>query len=141
MKVTATRQIQFSAGHRLWKHEGRCASLHGHNYRAVFHAEADRLDDVGRVVDFAVLKQRLGGWLEEHWDHAFICHRDDRETIQAISTVPDQRLFLMDNNPTAENLAAYLLRVVGPQQLAGTGIRLVKVAVWETENCCAEVAL
>ena len=38
-------------------------------------------------------------------------------------------------------MARYLLEVVGPEQLAGTGVRLVKVVLWETENCFAEVRL
>lgn len=55
--------------------------------------------------------------------------------------VKGQKVFWLDGNPTAENMAFYLLRTVGPQQLAGTGVRLVRVVLWETENCCAEAVL
>jgi len=139
--ITVARRIQFSAGHRLWKHEGKCASIHGHNYVVSFHATAEKLDSVGRVVDFSVLKERLGGWIETHWDHGFICHKNDRLPQEAFSVIEDQKVFLLDDNPTAENLALYLLHVVGPQQLEGTGVKLVRVVLWETENCCAEVSL
>ncbi|GMU23862.1 MAG: 6-carboxy-5,6,7,8-tetrahydropterin synthase [Phycisphaerae bacterium] len=136
--MTISRRIQFCAGHRLWKHEDKCAHFHGHNYVVHFHATAHELDEVGRVIDFNVLKERLGGWIEEHWDHGFICHGDDEEARRALSQIPGQKLFLLDSNPTVENMAAYLLRVVGPRMLTGTGVRLTRVVLWETENCCAE---
>lgn len=139
--TTAVRRIQFCAGHRVWKHEHRCANLHGHNYVAFVHAEAEQLDALGRVIDFSVLKEKIGGWIDANWDHGFICHREDSEALQAMKAIPNQKLFEMDANPTAENLADYLLRVVGPQQLNGSGVRLVRVVLWETENCYAEVSL
>jgi 6-pyruvoyltetrahydropterin/6-carboxytetrahydropterin synthase len=106
---------------------------------AVFHASSEKLDSLGRVVDFGVLKERLGGWIEQHWDHGFLCERGDEEVMAALRTIPGQKLFVLDASPTAENMAAYLLNVVGPQQLAGTGVRLVRVELWETENCRADV--
>lgn len=139
--ITVVRRVQFCAGHRVWRHTGPCGHLHGHNYVAYFHAAADRLDDLGMVIDFAVLKERLGGWIERHWDHGFICHRDDEQALSAMAAVPGQKLFIMDDNPTAENMARYLLHHVGPEQLADTGVRLVRVVLWETENCCAEAVL
>ena len=139
--IYAARRIQFCAGHRVWKHESSCAHLHGHNYIAFFHATATELDGLGRVVDFGVLKQKLGGWIEEHWDHGFILHRSDESAVNAVRTIPRQKLYLLDRNPTAENMAHHLLHVVAPEQLAGHGARVVKVVLWETENCFAEVQL
>lgn len=139
--TTAVRRIQFCAGHRVWKHEHRCANLHGHNYVAFVHAEAEHLDALGRVIDFSVLKEKIGGWIDVNWDHGFICHRDDVEAMQAMKAIPSQKVFAMEANPTAEHLADYLLRVVGPAQLNGSGVRLVRVVLWETENCYAEVSL
>jgi 6-pyruvoyltetrahydropterin/6-carboxytetrahydropterin synthase len=138
--TTIVRRVQFCAGHRLFKHEGKCAHVHGHNYVAYFHAAGGDLDDVGRVVDFSVLKDRLGGWIETHWDHGFICYEGDQELRKVMSAIEGQKLFVLDENPTAENLARYLLNVVGPAQLAGTGVRLIKVVLCETENCWAEAS-
>lgn len=138
MRISCTRRIQFCAGHRLWKHENRCAYLHGHNYVAYFHATGE-IDEVGRVIDFVHLKERLGSWIDEHWDHGFLLHRDDEEAIRAVASIPGQKLYLLPANPTAETMARYLLEEVAPRQLRGTGIRVCKVALWETENCFAEV--
>lgn len=140
-EITAVRRIQFCAGHRVWKHGGPCSHLHGHNYVAFFHAAAAELDHLGMVIDFGVLKTRLGGWIQEHWDHGFICHAEDTEALGALARIPGQKVFELDANPTSENMARYLLHTVGPRQLADTGVTLVKVVLWETENCYAEVSL
>ena len=141
MKTTIVRRIQFCAAHRLIRHEGKCANVHGHNYVVHFHVTSDQLDEVGRVIDFGDLKDRLGGWIETQWDHAFICWSQDHEARKIMSAIDGQKLFVLDANPTAENMARHLLTVVAPERLAGTGARVVRVVLWESENCCAEAAL
>jgi len=139
--IQAIRRIQFAAGHRVLGHEGKCAHLHGHNYVVLFYAQAEALDPVGRVIDFSVLKEKLGGWVDTHWDHGFIYCAQDVQVQEIFQHLPDHKHFVLPVNPTAENLGRYLLEQVGPEQLHSTGVRLVRVVVWETENCCAEVIL
>lgn len=139
--ITATRRIQFAAGHRVYGHEGKCRHLHGHNFVAFLTAASDDLDPVGRVIDFGVLKQRVGGWIEREWDHGFVVWQHDDEAVGALGRVAGQKTYLLPGNPTAENIADHLLRVVGPETLAGTGVRLVKVTLYETENGIAEATL
>ncbi|MCE2725297.1 MAG: 6-carboxytetrahydropterin synthase [Planctomycetaceae bacterium] len=82
------RRLSFCAGHRLYGHEGRCAFLHGHNYRVDIEVEAEgggaAVDAVGRVVDFSLIKKRMLGWLDEHWDHAFILFEEDATALAAV---------------------------------------------------------
>lgn len=137
--ITATRRIQFCAGHRVWRHEGKCNHLHGHNYVAFFHAQATHLDDIGRVIDFGVLKQHIGGWIDAHWDHGFIHQKDDTQAAAAMAAIPHQKTYALSENPTAENMAMHLLNTICPQVLEGTGVEVTKVVLWETENCFAEV--
>lgn len=139
--VTATRRIQFAMGHRVHGHEGKCRHLHGHNFVAFVTATAATLDAVGRVIDFGVLKERIGGWIEREWDHGFVVWAEDGEALAALRQVAGQQVYVLPTNPTAENLAEHLLRVVGPQVLAGTDTRLVKVTLYETENGIAEATL
>ena len=141
-RVTAVRRIPFCAGHRISEHESKCRDLHGHNFVAFFHAEAPAgLDPQGRVIDFGVLKARLGGWIDAHWDHGMILWERDHAAISAVRALEGQKVFLLRVNPTAENLATVLLNDVAPQVLAGTGVAVTRVVLWETENCYAEVAL
>ena len=139
MSLHLLRRVSFCAGHRLLGHEGKCANFHGHNYVAEFHVCSDdgSLDEVGRVVDFAEIKARLKGWIDAHWDHAFLLWEADENGIAAIELTEPRRLFLMPANPTAEVMADHLLRVVCPPALAGLGVTCTKVALWETPDSCA----
>ena len=146
--MIATRRIQFCSGHRVYEHEGKCAFWHGHNYVAFIHAQSTELDSVGRVIDFSVLKEKVGGWIDRYWDHKFIFYKKDELTRNALKFLAaptagtlneKQPWFEADFNPTAENMASYLLEEICPMLLKGLGVEVVKVVLWETENCFAEV--
>ena len=135
-------------GHRLRLHESKCRHLHGHTYRGLFTARPEGgLDAVGRVVDFGVLKARIGGWVEDRWDHGFVLEEGDplirlwRDDPDAGGLLNGHKLYELDRPPTAECLAEHLLRVVGPEVLDGTGVALVRVVLWETPNCFATAEL
>jgi 6-pyruvoyltetrahydropterin/6-carboxytetrahydropterin synthase len=139
MPYQITRSHEIHCGHRVYGHEGKCRNLHGHSY--VFHltCEADGLDGLGRVIDFSVIKSLLCEWLEQNWDHRTLIWVEDpileplRHLDATIAAVPF--------NPTAENIAAHMVEMVGPQQFAGTGVRLVSVKVEETGKCSATFSL
>jgi 6-pyruvoyltetrahydropterin/6-carboxytetrahydropterin synthase len=137
MKTTVTRLIEFDAGHRLVGHESKCAHMHGHRYRAEIRCTAEALDKVGRVIDFGVIKQLVGGWVDDHWDHAFIVNRQDTKVL-ALLVEMNQRHYVLPWEPTAENLARVLLEqarwLLGPH-----GVQVEAVKLWETPNCYAEV--
>jgi 6-pyruvoyltetrahydropterin/6-carboxytetrahydropterin synthase len=141
MAITLMRRIKFCAGHRLVGHEGKCRNLHGHNYVAEFYVTGDAQDAVGRVIDFSLLKERFKGWIDDHWDHAFVLWDQDHQALQAIRTVDPHRVFELPTNPTAENMAVYLLNVVSPQLLHDTPARVVRVVVWESDESFAEASL
>ena len=143
--ITITRYHDFSAGHRVHGHESKCAHLHGHNYRVHFTCTAKELDKVGRVIDFEVVKQKLCEWLEDAWDHKFlIWDKDDspigsllREQVGWTSTGIREVPF----NPTAENIARYLVEEVGPTVLLNTGVILISCTVDETRKCSASYTI
>lgn len=139
--ITCTRRIQFCSGHRVFGHEGKCRHLHGHNYVAFITAQADELDSVGRVIDFSVLKERIGGWIDRHWDHGCIIWQDDNEALAAVNSCQPAKIFKLPSNPTAENMAAYLLNTVCPMELKESGVTVNSIKLWETENCYAEANL
>lgn len=139
MSIIASRYHDISAGHRVYGHESKCAHFHGHNYRVTFDVEGE-LDPLGRVMDFSVIKSKLCMWLEENWDHKFLIWRDDPAAGYLHDEDPEG-VVLVPFNPTAENMGEFLLKVIGPQQLEGSGVKLVKVAVEETRKCSAIVTL
>lgn len=157
MSHTIERYHDFSAGHRVFGHESKCAHLHGHNYRVTFTcAPAPRtpprrkffgqqdqqpltapgLDDLGRVIDFSVVKERLCIWLEDNWDHKFMLYDRD-PAAAALQAIDPEGVVLVPFNPTAENMASYLVEVIAPQQLADTDVGLVACKVEETRKCSA----
>lgn len=138
---TCCRRLQWCMGHRLYGHEGKCRHLHGHNYVGYFHARARALDNVGRVIDFSVIKERVGSWIETYWDHGFLYWDCDKELKEFFRFNDKNKSFPHPTNPTAENIALYLIHSVCPQVLEGAGVEIYRVLVWETENCFAEVEL
>ena len=136
-RITATRYHDIAAGHRVSGHESKCRHLHGHGYRIHFHCEGD-LDKLGRVMDFGVIKERLCMWVEDNWDHKFLMWKDD-PLWPSMQKLPG--MLKVPFNPTAENMAQYLLEVVGPEQLSDSNVTLTKVVIDETRKCSAEAYL
>jgi 6-pyruvoyltetrahydropterin/6-carboxytetrahydropterin synthase len=141
MAITIMRRIKFCAGHRLTQHGGKCEYFHGHNYSAEFYVTGDKVDEVGRLIDFSVLKTKFKGWLDDHWDHGFVLHEADANGIEAVKIVRPCKYYTLPYNPTAENMALYLLEVVAPKLLADTNVHVSKVVLWETDEAFAEAAL
>lgn len=155
--ISVSRYHDISCGHRVVGHEGKCRSLHGHNYRVHFECQASEMDALGRVIDFSVIKQKLCMWLEDTWDHkmllwerdplltaqfqpAFDKHRSSYDELALgaeLLSVISESFVSLPFNPTAENMAKHLVHVIGPQQLTGTGVTLVRVTVEETRKCSA----
>lgn len=175
-KVIRTHEI--CAGHRVVGHESKCRMLHGHNY--VFHfqvaplrekravtvqisessssvmqlesPERTKLDTLGRVIDFSVVKSTLCEWLETNWDHKFLHWEEDLLIAglvyakcglkTALSEQDDldfmSSLVPLPFNPTAENLAAYMVEVIGPRLLEEHGVELVSCVIEETSKCHVE---
>ena len=142
MSYRCIRSFSIDAGHRVFGHESRCAHLHGHTFRIVVHAQAEELDSVGRVIDFSVLKSKIGTWLLDQWDHGFIYFHADKELDNLFQMqMRKMKSYCLPVNPTAENLATYLLNEVCPELMQGTGVKIVRVDVHETPQCYSTAVL
>lgn len=164
MSYEVIRSHEICAGHRVVGHESKCRHLHGHNYKFHFHVTPDvnalngadycqdktmALDTVGRVIDFSVVKTTLCQWLEDNWDHKFLHWEEDLLIAGLVYakckgnnslSIEDDKDFMdslvsLPFNPTAENLAAYMVEVIGPRLLDEHGVTLVKCVIEETSKC------
>lgn len=90
MPISISKDFSFSASHVLGglPTGHKCARLHGHSYR-VRAKVSGRLDDAGMVIDYGQLDWLLD-LLNDNLDHR---HLND----------------VLDRNPTAENLAEWIL--------------------------------
>ncbi len=113
---TITVISRFSSAHNLRGYKGKCEELHGHNWTVELTACSDKLDDLGMVADFKVLKEILSGILAA-LDHKYL---NDVEYFKRI-------------NPTSENIAKHIY----DQVKVKAGVKIEKVTVWETEGACA----
>lgn len=142
---------KFCAAHRLIHHPGKCSNLHGHNYRVEVTVTGMIHPVTGMVVDFARVKEIIGGWINKEWDHKIILNAQDPIMLAADSQPVESpthyltRLyghvpFAMPVEPTAENMAKFLL-VVKDWFKDHPGLRgavnVVAVTVHETDSCSA----
>lgn len=128
-----SREIDFCYGHRLLNYEGKCRYLHGHNGRAIITIEAPELDRRGMVFDFSDIKQVVSRWIDEQLDHRMILCRDD--PVVPLLEKQGESVYLMDTNPTAENIAKLIFDYAAAQ-----GFPVVEVRLWETPRCYATYA-
>lgn len=137
--ITMTKRLEFDAGHRLMNHESKCRNVHGHRYavEVTVALTADgALDHAGRIVDFGDVKRLFGAWLDEKLDHGFIANALDFDIITLLG-VKSSKVYVVDFEPSAENLADHLLGVAR-SMLDAPGRRVTSLVVYETPTSRAE---
>lgn len=113
---TLTVVTDFSASHIIPGHPGKCARLHGHNWKVEISVQARELNDLGMAVDFADVKQVAKTVIDEV-DHR---HLNDIPPFNIIS-------------PTAENVSAWLHQRLS--KLINTkNVTVSAVTLWETDR-------
>ena len=130
MMFRVSREIDFCYGHRLLNYDGKCRYLHGHNGRAVIVIEAESLDDRGMVLDFGDIKRIVSTWIDETLDHRMILHRED--PVVPLLKKMGEPMYLMDLNPTAENIARAIFDFT-----RAAGFPIIEAHLWETPHCFA----
>jgi 6-pyruvoyltetrahydropterin/6-carboxytetrahydropterin synthase len=110
---------QFAAAHRLENFNGKCESLHGHNWKVEVFLGGKDLDGAGLLMDFGAVKARTKEVLEEI-DHKYL----------------NELAAFQDRNPSSENLACYLYERLGAI-LNSDRVKVRRVNVWESDTSCA----
>ncbi|MFN2381661.1 MAG: 6-carboxytetrahydropterin synthase QueD [Guyparkeria sp.] len=113
---TLTTEVDFAAAHRLHGYDGNCARLHGHNWRVVIEVTGQKLDEVGMVVDFKVIRARARE-IAKGLDHAYL---NEVPPFDAV-------------NPTAEHLAGYFHQALA-SGFDTEAYQVSAVTVWENDR-------
>ena len=142
--ISCTKIIEFDAGHRVFDADyKKCEKLHGHHYKVELTFSASSLNN-GMIIDFCLIKERVKKWIDANWDHNVILSKRDSELAKAINEATGQKVFLLDNNATAELMANYLLKLCNQALFDDLDIAImcIKVKLWETPTsfveCCVK---
>ena len=111
IKVSA----EFEAAHRLAGYPGKCDRLHGHSWVVEASVIGSKLDNLGMLVDFKLVKGRLRELLET-LDHRMLNELPAFENI----------------NPTAENIAQYVYNEMKKAEFFNDNAKLKYIQVWES---------
>ena len=125
-----TKTIDFCYGHRLLDYAGKCRNLHGHNGLLEVDVESNELDDLGLVMDFNEIRDVVKGWVDDNLDHRMLLCR--RDPVAPVLTEMGEPLYLMDDNPSAENISKLIYLEVRKQ-----GLKVSEVRLWETPTSYA----
>lgn len=114
-------QDEFSAAHFLKLYDGTWEHRHGHNWKVSVVVRSEKLDSMGVVADFEVLKPRLKKVLSEFSEKSFNEHPDFK----------GEKL-----NPSTENIARLIYERLS-KNFRSENAKIVKVTVWETPGASA----
>ena len=137
--ITCTRRIEFDAAHRILNHESKCKMLHGHRYALEIKFAAEKLDGLGRIIDFGKVRDILGSWVDKHLDHNTILSIKDKNLGEKIASETGQKIYYLKENPTAENIAKHIFKEICPKLFAKKNVRCVAIKLYETPNCSVDV--
>ena len=82
---------------------------------------------MGMVIDFAHVSEIVKGWIDANLDHRMLLCRDDPMT--PVLKAAGEPVYLMDDNPTAENIASLIWLAA-----RDAGLQVTEVRVWETSH-------
>jgi 6-pyruvoyltetrahydropterin/6-carboxytetrahydropterin synthase len=111
-------------------YEGKCMHPHGHNAKVSIELEASKLDVRGMVIDFNDIKVVLQQWIDEALDHQMLLRKDD--PLVGILNKMKEPVFIMDENPTAENIAKLIYFYAKKK-----GLPVKRIQFWETPSSSA----
>ncbi|MBI1869620.1 MAG: 6-carboxytetrahydropterin synthase [Chlamydiae bacterium] len=111
-------------------YHGKCMHPHGHNGKVSITLAKEKLDKRGMVIDFMDIKQTLQVWIDEALDHKMILRKDD--PLVKILQKLKEPVFVMDDNPTAENIAKLIFK-----HAQKIGFPVIKIRFWETSSSSA----
>lgn len=111
--------MNFSAAHNLRGYRGKCEELHGHNWKVELTLSSAKINAIGMVEDFTVIKKKLSEVLVL-FDHRYL----------------NELVFFKKINPTSENIARFIYRAM-KAKIGRKGVCVCRVKIWETDNSCA----
>jgi len=115
-------------------HKGMCSNVHGHTYKVEIYLSDKINSKTGMVADFSDLDDPVKQIINK-MDHAMIVNANDIGLINYLH-VKGYKFYLIDGDPTAELIGLHFLH-----KLKEKNLPVVRIVVWETSKCKAEVTI
>jgi 6-pyruvoyltetrahydropterin/6-carboxytetrahydropterin synthase len=135
--LSIKRKFSFDSSHRVLRHESKCRNLHGHRYDSIIEFSSKELDEIGRIWDFGEIKEIVGKWIDDNFDHNIILNNEDSELVRFILNDEShyKNPYILEGNPTAENIAIEMMKrlsLISP-------FKILSIELFETPNCSAKI--
>ncbi len=137
--IRITKEFKFEMAHALLDHDGPCKNIHGHSYQLSVTLKGNPIEDSsnpkeGMVVDFSDLKKLVNEEIVNPFDHALMLNKRTSVTIH--SALKDQKLILVEFQPTCENIIVYISKKLKAK--LDTSLMLHHIMLRETATSFAE---
>jgi len=119
--LTVSVETRFWASHQLTLPDGSKEPVHSHNWSVTADVSSDMLSNMGLVMDFHRLKEKLDNIVAEF----------DNMALDSID-------YFRKDNSSAENVAGYIYEKL--QLTLPKGVKLEAVRVAEEPGCSAKFA-
>jgi 6-pyruvoyltetrahydropterin/6-carboxytetrahydropterin synthase len=127
--------------HTLYEYDGLCRNIHGHSYNLEVTILGEPRNEPGHpkdgmVLDFSELKNIVKTQIVNRFDHALMVSRlAPQKQLELLKQI-NERIFIVDFQPTSENITIYISEIL--QQHLPAGVNLFSIRLYETETSFAE---
>jgi len=143
---SVTKRFEFDTAHRLLGYDGKCKHIHGHHYVAEVTVSGKVLDHNYMLIDFKDLKELVGTWIDDNWDHnLLICNHDPLWQDMPANNMGRDPFNTGKELPTAEVMARLLYQrvvdVASSRQHPSSPWKhlcVTNVRIYETPDCWAD---
>lgn len=151
-EIRSKKVFTFEAAHRMMQDNSKEGFIHGHSFKVEVVLQRglliegnertkDSLSGEGNVI-FKHEFDDIDMWINGNWEHSLIINEFDKNLVKACSLLSSvnnaQKVFALPLQPTCENLAVTLEKVVRGMFFE-FDIHVVSIEIWETENHSAKV--
>jgi 6-pyruvoyltetrahydropterin/6-carboxytetrahydropterin synthase len=136
--IRLTKIFRFETAHALQGYEGKCRFIHGHSYELHVtvtdnNIHGQFMKGTGILMDFKDIKKMVQAEVIELLDHKIVLSKN---FVAHNPNLPEDNLFVMDAEPSAENLLIWISRKL--QAVLPAGIQLAALKLYETADSFAE---
>lgn len=150
-----TKELSFCYSHRLGggdraDYNGKCSNCHGHNMSILITYYIDSYSPGGlnkhdMVIDFNIIKNTIGKWIDENWDHTMLIYSGDKELIDFCKK-ENSKYFIIEANASAEWMSWFLYQKAKEllaeykkdfPELVSSNVQLKAVSTYETPTSFA----